>query len=142
MTPSAPSRPSGRAAACRWWWAGRTSTSAPCSTGSSRSRPRTRSCGGGSRPSGTPIRAAVRTRLAALDPESAARIPARDRQRTLRALEVGLVAGRPMSELWRDAAGPAPVFEYVMLGLVRRRAASSMLGLRRGFGAMLRGGIA
>jgi tRNA dimethylallyltransferase len=65
--------------------------------------------------------AAVRTRLQNLDPESAARIPPRDRQRSLRALEVGLVAGRPMSELWRAQQARVPAFEYVMLGIVPPR---------------------
>lgn len=64
---------------------------------------------------------AVRSRLEVLDPKAAARIPARDRQRTLRALEVGLVAGRPMSELWLDQQARMPGFEYVMLGLAPPR---------------------
>lgn len=46
--------------------------------------------------------AGVRQRLAEHDPEAAARIDAADRQRILRALEVALVAGKPISELWRE----------------------------------------
>lgn len=65
--------------------------------------------------------AVVRGRLQTLDPESAARIPPRDRQRTLRALEVGLAAGRPMSELWRVQQASVPAFRYVMLGVVPPR---------------------
>ncbi|MCU0291457.1 MAG: tRNA (adenosine(37)-N6)-dimethylallyltransferase MiaA [Thermoanaerobaculaceae bacterium] len=65
--------------------------------------------------------ASVRARLQGLDPEAAARIPPRDRQRTLRALEVGLVAGRPMSELWRAQQASLPAFEHVMLGIVPPR---------------------
>lgn len=66
--------------------------------------------------------AAVRTLLQTVDPESAARIPPRDRQRTLRALEVGLVAGRPMSELWRTQQPTAAARDHVMLGIVPPRA--------------------
>ena len=64
----------------------------------------------------------VRSRLAEVDPESHARIPARDRQRTLRALEVFLLAGRPMSELWREEPRVGPRYEFMMLGVNRRRA--------------------
>jgi tRNA dimethylallyltransferase len=46
--------------------------------------------------------AALRTRLAALDPEAAARLAPTDRQRVLRAIEVATVAGRPMTALWRE----------------------------------------
>jgi tRNA dimethylallyltransferase len=44
--------------------------------------------------------------LELLDPDSAARIAPGDQQRVLRALEVTVAAGRPMTELW-GAAGPA-----------------------------------
>jgi tRNA dimethylallyltransferase len=57
----------------------------------------------------------VRRRLAALDPEAAARIAPADRQRILRALEVGLGAGRPMSELWREAGAGPPRYRFSML---------------------------
>jgi tRNA dimethylallyltransferase len=60
---------------------------------------------------------AVRRRLVELDPEMAARIAPADRQRILRALEVCLVAGRPMSELWREHACGSPRFRFVLLGL-------------------------
>lgn len=46
--------------------------------------------------------AAVRGRLEALDPETAAGIAADDAQRTLRALEVRLGTGRGLAEWWRD----------------------------------------
>ncbi len=61
--------------------------------------------------------AAVRARLDILDPGSAVRIPLRDRQRTLRAIEVSMVAGRPMSDLWRAQPARKPAFDHVMLGL-------------------------
>jgi tRNA dimethylallyltransferase len=45
---------------------------------------------------------AVWARLAAIDPEAAARLAPADRQRVLRALEVATAAGRPMTALWRE----------------------------------------
>ena len=50
--------------------------------------------------------AAFRERLAGLDPESAARIAAGDRQRLTRALEVALASGRSLSD-WRRDTRPA-----------------------------------
>ncbi len=61
--------------------------------------------------------AATRARLQALDPAAAARIAANDRQRTLRALEVCLVAKRGMSQLWSEHARDNPRYQYEMLGL-------------------------
>ncbi len=61
--------------------------------------------------------AATRARLQALDPVAAARIAANDRQRTLRALEVCLVAKRGMSQLWSEYARGNPRYSYEMLGL-------------------------
>jgi len=63
----------------------------------------------------------VRARLAELDPESHRRIAASDRQRILRALEVCLVAGRPMSALWREAGPPAARYRFRMFGLAPPR---------------------
>jgi tRNA dimethylallyltransferase len=60
---------------------------------------------------------AVRTRLSEVDPEAAKRVAAADRQRTLRALEVCLVAGRPMSALWREHSPGKPRYSFVLLGL-------------------------
>jgi len=61
--------------------------------------------------------AEVRARLAALDPAAAARIAPADRQRTLRALEVCLASGRPMSELWREHDRTRPRYDALVLGL-------------------------
>jgi len=62
-------------------------------------------------------RAAVRARLTALDPEATERIAHNDRQRTLRALEVCLLAGRPMTALWREHPRGVPRHSFLMLGL-------------------------
>lgn len=65
---------------------------------------------------------ALRTRLERLDSEAAARIPGRDRQRILRALEVTVLTGRPMSELWRRDRSEGFRYAYVMIGLAPPRA--------------------
>ncbi len=61
---------------------------------------------------------ALHARLAALDPTAAARIDYRNLRRTVRALEVCLVAGRPISEL--QAAAPPP-YRILRIGLTRPR---------------------
>ncbi len=66
---------------------------------------------------------ALRRRLRELDPSAASRILPNDRQRVLRALEVCVGAGRPMTELWREHAGRGPRYESVVLGLNPLRAA-------------------
>ncbi|MGV8038838.1 MAG: tRNA (adenosine(37)-N6)-dimethylallyltransferase [Thermoanaerobaculaceae bacterium] len=48
--------------------------------------------------------------------------PPRDRQRTLRALEVWAATGRPMSELWLRERRDGFRYRYVMLGLAPPRA--------------------
>ncbi len=63
----------------------------------------------------------LRARLAELDPGSAARIAANDRQRILRALEVCLLSGRPMSQLWQEDPRTAPRYPYTMLGIAPER---------------------
>jgi len=66
--------------------------------------------------------AAVRARLAALDPEAAARILPNDRQRVLRALEVCVVSGRPLTALWREQGRREARYRTVQLGLGPPRA--------------------
>lgn len=51
----------------------------------------------------------LHAQLLALDPETAARLEPRDRQRTLRALEVFIATGRPLASYF--AARSAPTFE-------------------------------
>jgi tRNA dimethylallyltransferase len=60
---------------------------------------------------------AVRRRLAELDPAAAVRLDPRDRQRILRAIEVSALAGRPMTEIWREHPRRAPRYRAIMLGL-------------------------
>ncbi len=61
---------------------------------------------------------ALHARLQALDPTAAARIDPRNVRRVIRALEVCLIAGRPISELQR--AEPPP-YRILRLGLTRPR---------------------
>jgi tRNA dimethylallyltransferase len=64
--------------------------------------------------------AALYTRLAALDPTAAARIDAANTRRLVRALEVCILSGRPISE--QQGARPTP-YRTLMLGLTMERAA-------------------
>lgn len=61
--------------------------------------------------------AAMHAWLAEVDPATAARVHPNDPQRVQRALEVFLVTGRPMSELWRQDTGSG--LPYQVLKLVR-----------------------
>lgn len=63
---------------------------------------------------------ALHARLAALDPAAAARIDYRNLRRVVRALEVCLVAGQPISAL--QAAAPPP-YRVLRIGLTRPRPA-------------------
>lgn len=62
---------------------------------------------------------ALHARLAALDPAAAARIDPRNVRRVIRALEVCLVTGRPITAL--QAKQPPP-YRFVQLGVTRPRA--------------------
>lgn len=66
---------------------------------------------------------ALRQQLWQLDPVSAARINPADKQRILRALEVCLVSGRPLSQLWAENPLGGPRFSFVYLALQPPRAA-------------------
>jgi tRNA dimethylallyltransferase len=61
--------------------------------------------------------AAMHRWLSKVDPAAGRRIHANDPQRVQRALEVWLLTGRPMSELWR--AADTPMLGYRVLKLVR-----------------------
>jgi tRNA dimethylallyltransferase len=62
--------------------------------------------------------AALHTRLSKLDPIAASRIDLRNVRRVIRALEVTLLAGRPISEL---QAKSAPPYLILQIGLTRPR---------------------
>ncbi|MFZ5805401.1 MAG: tRNA (adenosine(37)-N6)-dimethylallyltransferase MiaA [Acidobacteriota bacterium] len=58
---------------------------------------------------------ALRRDLAQRDPELFARLSPNDRQRILRALEVSMLAGRPMSELWAQSPSSGPRYRFCLL---------------------------
>jgi len=55
--------------------------------------------------------------LARVDPASAARIQARDVKRVVRALEVWMLTGRPLTDHFADTASPLPEYEVTTLAL-------------------------
>ncbi|CAO0821186.1 tRNA dimethylallyltransferase [Desulfarculales bacterium] len=64
---------------------------------------------------------ALHIRLAGLDPMSARRLPANDRQRILRALEVCLQTGEPFSRRQQEHGFRQPRHAHIVLGLERPR---------------------
>jgi tRNA dimethylallyltransferase len=56
--------------------------------------------------------------LARIDPESAARIQPRDQKRLVRALEVYLLTGRPLTAHFAETQSALPGFDVLTLGLV------------------------
>ena len=56
-----------------------------------------------------------------MDPDAAARIRPRDRQRIIRALEVWLTTGIPISALQEKCRKPEPRYPHVLLVLTRKR---------------------
>jgi tRNA dimethylallyltransferase len=61
--------------------------------------------------------------LARLDPNSAARISAADTQKVIRAIELRLLTGKPMTEIHRGGRGALQGYEIIKLGLLPPRAA-------------------
>ena len=61
--------------------------------------------------------------LARLDPESAARISARDTQKIIRAIELRLLTGKPMGEIHRSGRAALQGYEIIKIGLLPPRAA-------------------
>lgn len=59
--------------------------------------------------------------LARIDPESALRIQPRDQKRIIRALEVYLLTGRPLTAHFAETRSALPEFEVLTLGLVDPR---------------------
>ena len=61
--------------------------------------------------------------LARLDPESAERISAADTQKIIRAIELRLLTGKPMSEIHRSGRDALQGYEIIKIGLLPPRAA-------------------
>jgi tRNA dimethylallyltransferase len=82
--------------------------------------------------------AKFRDRLAALDPEAAARLPSGDRTRLTRALEVMSATGRPLGEWQSRTAGAAPYRFATLLMMPPREALYAACDAR--FAAMMTAG--
>jgi len=61
--------------------------------------------------------------LARLDPETAARIAPRDTQKVIRAIEMRILAGRPVGEIHREGREPLQGYQVTRIGLLPDRAA-------------------
>jgi tRNA dimethylallyltransferase len=61
--------------------------------------------------------------LARLDPETAARVEAADTQKVIRAVELRLLAGRPVGDIHRSGREPLQGYEIVKIGLAPQRPA-------------------
>ena len=85
---------------------------------------------------------ALHARLAAVDPQSAARIHPNDPQRLQRALEVFELTGRPLSELWaeRSGGGPPP-WRWRTLVVAPADRSALRDGIARRFHGMLEAGL-
>lgn len=86
---------------------------------------------------------ALHAELRAIDPVAAARIQPGDPQRTLRALEVFRLSGRPISEWQAQGTDPRPPFPFRVLKLVLAPTERTVLHERiaRRFRAMLEAGF-
>ena len=88
---------------------------------------------------------ALHARLAAVDPEAAARIAPNDRQRIQRALEVYLLSGRPLTRLHREAAEAStsggPSEPILMLAVVPPDRARLAERIERRFDEMVEAGL-
>ncbi|UXY17284.1 tRNA (adenosine(37)-N6)-dimethylallyltransferase MiaA [Chitiniphilus purpureus] len=84
---------------------------------------------------------ALHARLAQLDPATAARLQPHDQQRIERALEVCLLAGRPMSALLAGPAGAPLPYALHKLALVPGERAALHDRIARRFDAMLAQGL-
>jgi tRNA dimethylallyltransferase len=84
---------------------------------------------------------ALHARLATLDPQAAARIAANDAQRIQRALEVCLLAGRPLSQLQRDTVSPLAGARVRFWVLCPRERALLHERLAQRFSAMMASGF-
>jgi len=84
---------------------------------------------------------AMHAELTAIDPESAARIDPRDRQRIQRALEVHRLTGRRLSELQRREAAATPAVAVATFALVPESREGLGERITARFDAMARAGL-
>ena len=84
---------------------------------------------------------AMHARLATLDPETAARLHATDSQRIQRALEICILAGRPMSALLAESEKDKPPYDFLQLALLPSDRSVLHERIARRFDEMLLGGL-
>ena len=84
---------------------------------------------------------AMHARLATLDPETAARLHSTDSQRIQRALEICLLAGRPMSALLAESEQEKPPYDFLQLALLPSDRSVLHERIARRFDEMLLAGL-
>ncbi len=85
---------------------------------------------------------ALHARLAAVDPETAARLHPHDAQRIQRALELWMLTGRPPSRLAREMpAAPPPAYRFIKFALLPEDRAELHDRIARRFRLMLEQGL-
>lgn len=85
--------------------------------------------------------AALHDELGRIDPESAERIHPNDPQRLMRALEIHRIAGKPMSELWREQEKENFPWRILSIGLAPAQRQVLHERIARRFMAMLESGF-
>lgn len=84
---------------------------------------------------------AMHARLATLDPETASRLHTTDSQRIQRALEICLLAGRPMSALLAESEQEKPPYDFLQLALLPSDRSVLHERIARRFDEMLLAGL-
>lgn len=84
---------------------------------------------------------AMHARLATLDPETAARLHTTDSQRIQRALEICILAGRPMSALLAESEQEKPPYDFLQLALLPSDRSVLHERIARRFDEMLLAGL-
>ena len=84
---------------------------------------------------------AMHARLATLDPDTAARLHTTDSQRIQRALEICILAGRPMSALLAESEQEKPPYDFLQLALLPSDRSVLHERIARRFDEMLLAGL-
>lgn len=84
---------------------------------------------------------AMHARLAAIDPETAARLHPTDSQRLQRALEICTLSGRKMSDLLAESESQKPPYEFLSIGLLPSDRAVLHERIAQRFDDMLHAGL-
>ncbi|MGE5386792.1 MAG: tRNA (adenosine(37)-N6)-dimethylallyltransferase MiaA [Betaproteobacteria bacterium] len=84
---------------------------------------------------------ALHAELAAVDPETAARLSPTDSQRLQRALEIHRLSGRPMSALLAESQSQPPPYTFVSIGLLPSQRSVLHDRIAQRFDAMLAAGL-